>query len=201
VKRFVNALIAWGPLGVFLLSVIDSSSIPLPGGVDALVVLLAVQHPESAYSTAAIAVAGSLIGGLILFLIARRGGEAYFERHARSRRGARMKSWFLEYGLLTVFIPALVPLPILPYKIFAIAAGAFQVSPLRYMVVLTVARILRYFSLAWFGKRFGDNTLSYLGHHVWYLVAFAVGLFLVLYLLIKFVDRRRKLREPVSDSE
>ena len=97
---------------------------------------------------------------LILFLIARRGGEAYFERHAQTPRGARMKRWFLEYGLLTVFIPALIPLPILPYKIFAIAAGAFQVRPVTYMIVLTVARILRYFSLAWFGKRFGDNTLS-----------------------------------------
>ena len=112
-----------------------------------------------------------------------------------------MKRWFLEYGLLTVFIPTLIPLPILPYKIFAIAAGAFQVNLVAYMVVLTVARSLRYFSLAWFGKRFGDNTLSYLGHHVWYLVALAVALFLVLYLLIKFVDRRRKLRELVSDSK
>jgi uncharacterized membrane protein YdjX (TVP38/TMEM64 family) len=192
VKRFVNALIAWGPLGVFLLSVIDSSSIPVPGGVDALVLLFG-------YSSAAAAVAGSLIGGFVLFMVARRGGEAYFERHAQSPRGARMKRWFLKYGLLTVFIPALIPLPILPYKIFAIAAGAFQVSPLRYMAVLTVARILRYFSLAWLGTRLGTDRnakLSYLGHHVWYLVAFAAGLFLVLYLSVKFVERRR-----VSDSE
>jgi membrane protein YqaA with SNARE-associated domain len=181
----------WGPLGVFLISVIDSSSIPVPGGVDVLVVLLG-------YTSAAAAVAGSLIGGLVLFLIARRGGEVYFERHAQSRRGARMKRWFLEYGLLTVFIPALVPLPVLPYKIFAIAAGAFQVNPVTYMAVLTVARILRYFGLAWLGQRFGDNTLSYMAHHVWQLVAFATGLFLVLYLFIKFVDRRRKM---VSDSE
>lgn len=191
-KRFVNALIAWGPLGVFLLSVIDSSSIPVPGGVDALVLLFG-------YSSAAAAVAGSLIGGFVLFMVARRGGEAYFERHAQSPRGARMKRWFLKYGLLTVFIPALIPLPILPYKIFAIAAGAFQVSPLRYMAVLTVARILRYFSLAWLGTRLGTDRnakLSYLGHHVWYLVAFAAGLFLVLYLSVKFVERRR-----VSDSE
>jgi uncharacterized membrane protein YdjX (TVP38/TMEM64 family) len=192
VKRFVNALIAWGPLGVFLLSVIDSSSIPVPGGVDALVLLFG-------YSSAAAAVAGSLIGGFVLFMVARRGGEAYFERHAQSPRGARMKRWFLKYGLLTVFIPALIPLPILPYKIFAIAAGAFQVSPLRYMAVLTVARIVRYFSLAWLGTRLGNDRnakLSYLGHHVWYLVAFAAGLFLVLYLSVKFVERRR-----VSDSE
>jgi uncharacterized membrane protein YdjX (TVP38/TMEM64 family) len=192
VKRFVNALIAWGPLGVFLLSVIDSSSIPVPGGVDALVLLFG-------YSSAAAAVAGSLIGGFVLFMVARRGGEAYFERHAQSPRGARMKRWFVKYGLLTVFIPALIPLPILPYKIFAIAAGAFQVSPLRYMAVLTVARILRYFSLAWLGTRLGNDKnakLSYLGHHVWYLVAFAAGLFLVLYLSVKFVERRR-----VSDSE
>jgi uncharacterized membrane protein YdjX (TVP38/TMEM64 family) len=85
--------------------------------------------------------------------------------------------------------------------LFIIAAGAFQVNPVIFTIVLTAARIPRYFGLAWLGLRLKNQTLSYLGHHVWQLLAFATGLFLILYLLIKVIDRRRRLRQLVSDSE
>lgn len=197
-KRFIATLQAWGPLGVFLIAIIDSAGIPIPGGVDGLVVLFAVQIPGAAYTTAAIAVVGSIIGSLILFYLARRGGEAYFERHSRTARGARMRRWFLEYGLLTVFVPAMVPIP-MPLKLAIIAAGAFEVHPIAFTVVLTAARIPRYFFLAWLGKRLGNQTVPYLTHHLWQLLAFAVGLFAVLYVVIKIVDRRKRLRKLVSD--
>lgn len=197
-KRIVATLVAWGPFGVFVLAILDSTGVPVVSGVDGLVILLAVQSPESAYLTAAAAVVGSILGSLILFWLARRGGEAYFERHARTPRGARMKRWFLEYGLLTIFVPALVPIP-MPLKLFVVAAGAFEVSPLVFAGVLTLARIPRYFALAWLGKKLGPDTLPYLKHHLWQLLGFSVLLFLVLYLMIKVIDRRRKLRKLVSD--
>lgn len=198
-KRFIAMLQAWGPLGVFVIAILDSAGVPVVGGVDALVVLFAVQVPDAAYVTAAIAVAGSLIGSLILYYIARRGGEAYYERHTRSARAVRMKRWFLEYGLLTVFVPALVPIP-MPLKLFIIAAGAFEVNALVFTAVLAAARVPRYFMLAWMGRRLGHQTLPYLAHHVWLLVGGAVALFAVLYVAIKLIDRRRRLREVTKDT-
>jgi membrane protein YqaA with SNARE-associated domain len=200
VKKFIATLTAWGPLGVFLIAIIDSAGVPVVGGVDGLVILFAVQAPASAYWMAAVAVIGSIIGSLILFYIARRGGEAYFERHAQTPRGARMKRWFLEYGLLTVLIPAMIPIP-MPLKLSIIGAGAFEVNVFVFLAVLIAARIPRYFALAWLGKRLGHETLPYLAHHVWQLLGFSVLLFLALYLLIKLLDRRRKLRVLVGDSE
>lgn len=185
---------------MFLIAIIDSAGIPVPGGVDGLVVFFAVQVPGAAYTTAAIAVVGSIIGSLVLFFLARRGGEAYFERHAQTRRGARMKRWFLEYGLTTVFVPAMVPIP-MPLKLFIIAAGAFEMHPAAFTLVLGIARILRYFFLAWLGRKLGNQTLPYLTHHLWQLFGFAAALFFALYVAIKVVDRRRKLRKLVSDPQ
>ncbi len=199
-KGLLATLLKWGPLGVLVISIVDSAGIPVVGGVDGLVVLFAVRNPAEAYSVAAIAVLGSIIGSLILFAIARRGGEAYFERHAQSARGVRMKRWFQEYGLLTVLIPAMIPIP-LPLKLFIIAAGAFQVNPFVFTVVITVARIPRYFFLAWLGRRLGTRTLPYLEHHVLELLVLSAALFGILYLLIKVIDRRRKLRAVVSGQE
>ena len=105
-----------------------------------------------------------------------------------------MKRWFQEYGLVTVFVPAAVPIP-MPLKLFIIAAGAFQVRPVAFAAILTVARIPRYFGLAWLGLQLKGETLSYLGHHVWQLCAFAAALFLALYLAIRFADRRRRQQQ------
>jgi membrane protein YqaA with SNARE-associated domain len=159
------------------------------GGVDVLIVLIAVMDHAQAYWAAAAAVAGSLIGCLLLFLIARKGGEAYLHRHTISPREASFRAWFHEYGLLTVFVPAFVPIP-LPLKIFIISAGALEESPTAFTLVMVAARIPRYLFLAWLGTRFGKDTFPYLRQHAWQFGLLAAGLFGILYLLIGFLHRR-----------
>jgi membrane protein YqaA with SNARE-associated domain len=194
VKGFVEWLRALGPLGVFLLAMLDGAGVPLVGGVDALLVWVAVTIPAAAYISAAAAIAGSAIGSVFLFLVARKGGEVYLSRYTSTPRGKRLRNWFLEYGLLTVFVPALIPIP-MPMKIFVLSAGAIGVRPWLFTVVVVAARIPRYFFLAWLGLQLGNQTLPYLKHHVWQLFAIAAGLFVVLYLAIKYIDRRRKLSD------
>ena len=160
-------------------------------GVDALVVLIASLHRGQGYVAAATATAGSMVGNLLLFFIGRKGGEAYLDRHTSTGRGARLRAWFAEYGLLTIFVPAFVVVP-LPLKIFVLSAGAMGVGSLRFTIVLLVARLPRYFFLAWLGTRLGRDTIPYLQHHVWQLLLFAMLLFAALYLLIKFEHRRHR---------
>jgi membrane protein YqaA with SNARE-associated domain len=200
VRHFLEVLRDLGPPGVFILAILDSAGIPVVSGVDALLVWVAISDPKAAYTAAGTAVVGSMIGSLVLFFLARKGGEAYLERHTVSRRGAALKRWFLEYGLLTILIPALIPIP-MPLKVFIVSAGALGVSPLVFTIVLLAARIPRYFGLAWLGLQLGDQTLPYLTHHLWQLGLTSIGLFVVLYLLIKLLDRRRRLRQLVTDSE
>jgi membrane protein YqaA with SNARE-associated domain len=168
------------------------------GGVDLLIVLIAaVDHPQ-AYWSAAAAVAGSLIGCLLLFLIARKGGEAYLQRHAITPREARFRAWFHEYGLLTVFVPAFVPFP-LPLKIFIVSAGALEESPTTFTIVMVAARIPRYLFLAWLGTRLGRDTVPYLRLHAWQFGVLAVALFSILYLVIRFLHRRGILKPSPID--
>lgn len=155
------------------------------GGVDALLVVMAALKPSQAYIDAGTAVLGSLIGGMVLFLIARKGGEEYLQRFTSHGRGARLRAWFQEYGLLTVFIPALVPIP-LPLKIFILSAGALQVPPARFLIVFGAARILRYLMLAWLGIRLGAQTWPYIRAHLWQLTLLSAAMFLVLYFGIRF---------------
>jgi membrane protein YqaA with SNARE-associated domain len=191
-KALLASLVAMGPAGLFLLAILDGAGLPVPGGVDVLVVYLASRNPDSPYILAAFAVAGSVMGNLILFSIARKGGQVYLDKRTASGRAARFRQWFHHYGLLTVFISALVPLPVMPMKAFVLCAGALGSSILAFVAVFLLARVIRYCALAYLGSQMGDQAMVYLRHNVWNLVAFAVGLFVVLYLMIKVVDRIRK---------
>jgi membrane protein YqaA with SNARE-associated domain len=161
------------------------------GGVDAMIVLIAVTNRSQAYWAALAAIAGSLIGSLVLFLIARKGGEEYHRRHTSSVRGAKLRAWFHEYGLLTVFVPAFVPIIPLPLKVFIISAGALEESPVTFSLVLLAARIPRYMFLAWMGSRLGTDTIPYLRHHLWELILFATALFAALYFGVRAVHNYR----------
>jgi undecaprenyl-diphosphatase len=160
-------------------------------GVDALVVLISSLHHGQGYVAAATATAGSMVGNLLLFFIARKGGDAYLTRFTTHGRGARLRAWFVEYGLLTIFVPAFVVVP-LPLKIFVLSAGALGVSPLRFVVVLLLARLPRYFFLAWLGTRLGRDTIPYLQHHAWQFGLFAALLFTLLYLAIRLLHRHKR---------
>ncbi|MCZ2147394.1 MAG: VTT domain-containing protein [Bryobacterales bacterium] len=187
-KKIVAILTSWGPAGLFVLAILDSAGIPLPAAVDALVVATAAVNPASAYLDAAMAVVGSAIGSMALFYIGRKGGEAYLDRITASRRTHRFREWFQTYGLITVFIPALLPIP-MPLKVFVLSAGALGVKPLHYLLVILAARIPRYFGLAYLGSQLGEHTMGWLKAHVWHLVIFALLLAAVLALAVRLVSR------------
>ncbi len=185
---------------MFFLSVLDSVGVPLVGGVDALVVVIGMRGSRAAWAAASMATLGSVIGSLALFLIARKGGEAYLSRYTATGRGARLRSWFRHYGLLTVFVPALMPIP-LPMKIAVLSAGALDVNPFWFTLVLMAARVPRYFLLAWLGLRFKSDALPFIKANMALLILGAVVLFAALFFLIRLADRYRARREAEQAQE
>lgn len=187
---FHDLLLSWGPLGLFTLALVESAGIPNPGGTDALLLLLTASS-ASPLLCASLAVAGSLLGSLVFYEITSRGGEKLLTRYTGSGRGARFRGWFQHYGLVTVFIAALLPIPVMPFKVFAACAGAMQCGRPRFMLVLAVARIPRYFALAYLGAILGENSGAWIKSHVWHMVALALALFIFLFGLIRWMDRSR----------
>jgi membrane protein YqaA with SNARE-associated domain len=171
-----------------LLATLDSAGIPVVGGVDALLITVATRDPGQAYVGAVCAIAGSLAGSLILFAIARKGGEVLLLKHVSSRRGARLHAWFQRYGLVTVFLPALSPIP-MPMKVPVFCAGALQVRWSYFISVVLSARAIRYFALAYLGRHYGRQTVVFLLAHVRLVIAIAVALGVLAVLILQFIDR------------
>lgn len=153
--------------------------------------LLSAKAPEQAIFCAALALIGSLAGSMFLYWISRRGGEVYLHRHTVSARGMKMRLWFQHYGLLTVFISAISPIP-MPMKLFVISAGALGVRPLAFFLTVLAARVPRYAALAYLGAHLGqEGAGAYLKAHAWHIGGILVALFALAFGAIKVVDARR----------
>lgn len=179
-KEFVAYLVAWGPLGVFVLSALDSAGIPLPSGVDALLVAVVISDPTVAVFTVAAAIAGSLIGNVVLYHIARKGGQLYLDKLTSKGRGKRFRQWFDKYGLVTVFVPAVSVFP-MPLKFFVVSAAVFGVPLLRFLAVILVARAIRYGLVAWLAASYGQQALQFTLQNKWWFLLGAAVLGLVFF--------------------
>ena len=185
------ALVAFGPLGIFLIGVIDSLGIPLPAATDYWLLTVAVDAPQRAYFTALMAVIGSSIGSVALFLAARHGRRLFGKGELTSARGQKFQQWFHRYGLLTVFVPAVTPIVPLPLKVFVLSAGALRTRTSRFLVVLLAARIIRYFGEAYLGVQLGKDVEPFLRRNVWPLGGAVLALALGLYWLMRLSERWR----------
>jgi membrane protein YqaA with SNARE-associated domain len=190
-KSIGNALLAFGPLGVFVIGLLDSLGVPLVGGVDALLLYIAVRTPQVAYLAATTAIVGSILGNLILFRTARYGVRRFAGEEVADGRRQKFRLWFQRYGLLTVFIPAVTPFVPLPLKVFVVSAGAMHTPLARFLAVVVVARVIRYYGEAYLGIRLGEDAHGFLTRNGWNIAGIAVATALVLVGLIRWFDRRR----------
>jgi membrane protein YqaA with SNARE-associated domain len=190
-RAFRDALMAWGPWGILVLAIVESAGIPNPGGTDFMLLAVTILRPADAALCAGLAVVGSLIGSLVFYHIVRKGGEKFLDRYTSSGRGLRFRVWFQRYGLVTVFISALLPIPILPLKVFSACAVALGVSRGRFLAVLAAGRVPRYAGLAFLGAELGDHSQDWIKSHTWHMGAVAIGLFVALYFLLRWTDRAR----------
>ncbi len=191
-NNLFHTLLRFGPLGILVISAVDSAGIPLPMGVDALLITIAVTSPEKAYLAALLAVAGSVVGNAFLYQIAHKGGEVYLNRHTESPRARKFRRWFQQYGLITVFIPTVVPIVPLPLKVFVLTAGATRVSFRAFLLTIFAGRVPRFLALAYLGSQLGENSMGWLKEHALVLALVAIGLFLFLFALVKWTEHRKR---------
>src|ERR1700678_2160245 len=142
-------LMGFGVMGLFVVSVIDSSIIPLPvpGSTDLLLILLVVHRADPILAAAA-AVVGSILGGYLTWGTGAKGGEAALHRYLPKRFALPLSGWVENNGTLAVTTSALLPPPF-PLMPFLLAAGALGVSRKKFFVSFSLARIFRYSLVAW----------------------------------------------------
>jgi membrane protein YqaA with SNARE-associated domain len=182
------AIAASGGMGLFLLSFLDSSFLPFPTINDLLLIDLCFEYPRRMPYYAAMATLGSVVGSLVLYFLARKGGEAAFRSQAGSRAD-KIRHWVERNGFVSMVIAALLPPPT-PFKFFVLAAGAFDMPVGQFVLALVTARGLRFYGEGYLAVRYGDQAIRFLNDHEVSILAITVGLVLLFSLGLRLLFRR-----------
>lgn len=161
-----------GGLGLFVIALLDSSFLSFPQVNDLLIIVLSTRHPERMPYYAGMTTLGSILGCLLLYAVARRGGEVFLRKRLKGKYADRALGLYQRHGLLAVMAPALLPPPV-PFKVFVLLAGAAAVSPVRFATAVAVGRGVRYFGQGYLAVRYGEQAAEFMKRHG---VALGLGL-------------------------
>ena len=159
--RAVGWLVHLGLLGLFLVSIVDSSFVPMPipGLTDIMVIGYAASH-ANVFLIVAIATLGSAAGGLFSYQVGQAGGKAFLEKHVNQKLLDRVTRWMERHAIISVALPALLPPP-MPLSPFVLVAGASCMSRRKFMTAFTLSRLLRHALAAWLGVYYGPAVLRF----------------------------------------
>jgi membrane protein YqaA with SNARE-associated domain len=157
--NFLHMLLHFGVVGVFLISIVDSSFVPLPipGITDIMIIVLAAQH-ENWFVLILLATIGSALGGYFSHQVGHSGGMAFLEKRIPPRIFKRVTGWMEHHNILSVALPAILPPP-MPLSPFVLAAGALNMSRNKFLATFTISRAIRHAVAAWLGIHYGRTVI------------------------------------------
>lgn len=184
IRTLFHIAAAYGGIGIFVIAFLDSTILSFPFITDLLVVAASTRKPEWMPYYSLSATIGSTLGCLSLYYAAKKGGQAFFKRHAR-RFGERVHGWVEKHAFWSMFIPALMPPPF-PFEVFTIAEGVFAAPLSRFLLGVLLGRGARFFLEGLLGLRYGRSINRFFFQHetgtvVFFIAAavvFAAGYFI-----------------------
>jgi membrane protein YqaA with SNARE-associated domain len=184
VRRLYDWMLSWadrkgGPVALFGISFAESSFFPIPP--DPLLLALALGRPQKALVFGAICTLGSILGGALGYAIGWfvwEGVSGFFFNHVPgvTPHGFEVvQDWYQRWGFWAVFLAGFTPLP---YKVFTLASGVFQISFPIFIVASTISRAARFFIVSGLVYYFGRPIQSFIDRH-FNRLAWAFGVLLV----------------------
>ncbi len=183
VRRLYDWVLSWAdsPYGVLALAILafaESSFFPIPP--DVLLIGLAVGAPKRSLRFAAICSAASVLGGMLGYGIGHfvwQQTQHFFFANVPGFTPevfARVQGLFAEYDFWIVFAAGFTPIP---YKVFTISAGVFDISFPMFLLASAVGRSARFFLVAGLIYLFGPSIRRFIDR---YFNLLAVAFFVLL---------------------
>ncbi|MGC2764447.1 MAG: VTT domain-containing protein [Candidatus Acidiferrum sp.] len=186
-QKIVTFSGALGAPGLFLISFLDSSVLTFPVINDLLLIELSIQKPARMPLYALMAMTGSVLGCVLLYFIAKKGGEAFFRNKAGGRAQV-IRRWVEKNGFGGMLVAALLPPPT-PFKVFVFAAGVFEVPLSSFVSAIALARAIRYLGIGYLAVRYGEQAMPFIAEHKLQVAAVVIVFVAVSYGLSRLILR------------
>ncbi len=184
----------YGPLALFILSFAESSFFPIPP--DVLLIALALGARTRSFQFALICSLASIAGGLFGYAIghylwwegsAYTGIAHFFFNNIpgfSEQLFTSIQQQYDQHGFLIIFTAGFTPIP---YKIFTISAGAFDINLFNFIIASTISRSARFFLVSGLIWKFGDPIKSFIDKYFNILTIIFTILLVGGFILIKYI--------------
>ena len=139
---------------LFIVSFVESSFFPIPP--DILLIAMVVAAPAGWFRFALVCSIGSVLGGVFGYLIGYQFmeiiGNRIVEFYHFQEKWDKIGLLYDKYNAWAVAAAGFSPLP---YKVFTLAAGAFEINFLTFVLASAVSRAARFFLVAALIYKFG----------------------------------------------
>jgi len=190
IRKLYDYVLSWAhkkysSAALFILAFSESSFFPIPP--DVLQIALSVSKPKKSFFYALIASLGSVLGGILgyfiglflfdtigSFIINSLGYQAQFDS---------VGNIYKSYAFLAILVSAFTPIP---YKVFTIAAGFWQVGLLPLIAASIIGRSARFFIVASLIYFFGPKIKEFIDKYFNLLTIIFIILLVGGFLIIKY---------------
>jgi membrane protein YqaA with SNARE-associated domain len=165
-KKLYDWVLSWAhtPYGIwalFILAFCESSFFPIPP--DVLLIALCVSIPKRSFYFALTCSAGSVLGGLLGYLIGysfmSTVGMPIIEFYDLTSQFQRLQTIYTNYDAWAIAIAGFTPIP---YKVFTITAGAFHINLFVFTVASLISRSARFFIISALIYYYGDKIQEFI---------------------------------------
>lgn len=177
------------PLTLAIMSFIEAIFLPIPP--DAMLIPMVLLEPERALPYALLTTAASVAGAAVGYTVGFRGGRPLLARFAKGPTVGRIESLFQRHEFWAIVIAGFLPLP---YKLFALSAGVFNLRLKRFIAASLLGRGARFTAVALIVRRYGAELAEAIVRSSgWF-----TGGIVVLALIAAFVWWRRSSAEKAA---
>ncbi|MFW6010515.1 MAG: YqaA family protein [Gemmatimonadota bacterium] len=165
-RRLYHWVLSWadrpsGPAALFGIAAVESVFFPVPP--DVLLIPLGIGKPKRALWFAFLCTAGSLAGAAVGYWFGsglyESVGRPILEMYGYSDVYGTLGTAYRDNLVLTLGTAGFTPIP---YKVFTIAAGGFQVPVVPFLLVSAVSRGARFFLVAALIRLYGEPVRDFI---------------------------------------
>ena len=178
----------YGVPALFIISAAESSLFPLPP--DPLLLALCLGASRKSLKFAGVCTIASVLGGILGYAIgagAWHVTQDWFFAYVpgvTAEAFERVREFYDTNGFAAVFLAGLTPIP---YKVFTLASGVFNINFAVFVLASTLSRGFRFFLVASLVYRFGPSIERFIDQHFNRLVILFGLLFVGGFLMIKLI--------------
>ncbi|NMB47144.1 MAG: DedA family protein [Firmicutes bacterium] len=165
------------PTNLLILAGIESIFFPIPP--DTMLIPLVLLDPQRGLLFAGLTTVGSVVGAIIGYLLGRWGGRPLLEKLVSRDKLEQVETLYHRYDFWAIGIAGFTPIP---YKVFTISAGAFQLRLRTFILASMLSRSTRFFAEAILVMLYGQGVVGFIERYFNLLTIAVVAVIAVVWL-------------------